>query len=167
MPFSGRHTYRATLNRTELSVIAGELATQLAADRAGDSLVGLTEQIINKVKQIGSERHLDLEYARAESGRFTDNTLRTVAFHGLQIALDLEGFRLYDILDNGAACPLATGSRGGLSHVRRWEDPNATIDSIATDLSRPPRQVQTALCEYNKYVKWFAGVDAVRRRALL
>jgi len=164
MPFSGRHTYRATLSRNELAIIAPEVARRIAAQTESRSLDTLTKQIITIIKEVGHEYQIDLESMRQAHGKVADNTQRCVAFHGLQVALDLEGFQITSISDSGNSCPLATGSRSGLTHVKRWRDPNATIEKLAAELGVPARHVQTALCEYNKYVKWFSGVDKIRPR---
>ena len=164
MPFSGRHTYRATLSRHELAIIGPEVATKIAALTEALSLDELTKQLINIIKETGHEHRIDLESMRREQGKNCDNTQRCVAFHALQVAFDLEGFDLISIADSGASCPLATGSRSGLTHVKRWQTPTATIERLARELGVPARLVQTALCEYNKYVKWFSGVDKIRPR---
>ena len=67
--------------------------------------------------------------------------------------------KLVELDDNGCDCPSATGSRAGLKHVLRWENNLAatTIKSLAEATGREPHEVQTSLCEYNKYVKWWNG----------
>ena len=80
------------------------------------------------------------------------------------IACDLFTLRLVELADDGADCPLATGSAAGIMHVRRSEDPAATIRSLAAATRRAPHEVQTSLCEYNKYVKWWNGAENYKPR---
>ena len=89
-------------------------------------------------------------------------TPRDLEFHSLQIACDLYSLSLLRI-KHVESCPLATGSRRGLAHVRRWEDPRATIESLANQLGRPAHTIQTSLCAYDKYIRWTNG-EAMRPR---
>ena len=71
---------------------------------------------------------------------------RNLEFHSLQIACDIYSLALLRV-KNASDCPLATGSRRGLAHVRRWEDKKATIKSLAESLGRPAHTIQTSPCE--------------------
>ena len=44
---------------------------------------------------------------------------RTVEFHSLQIAMDLMSYG-HVIVDDQGDCPLTTGSRRGMGHVKAW-----------------------------------------------
>ena len=78
----------------------------------------------------------------------------------MQIACDLFTLGIVKLADDGADCPLATGSSAGIKHVQRWEDPDATVKTLAEQTGRESHEVQTSLCEYNKYVKWWNGVES-------
>jgi len=164
MPFSGRHTDRATLSGNELAIIATDVAIRIAAQIESLSLDTWTKQINTISKEVGHQYQIVPESMRKEQRKASDNTHRRVAFHGLQVALDLEGVRIITISDSSNSCPLAMGLWSGVTHMKRWQDPNATIEELAKELGVPARHVQTALCEYNKYVKWFSGVDKIRPR---
>ena len=93
-----------------------------------------------------------------------DNTRRELDFHSVQIACDLFTLGVVKLADNGADCPLATGSEDGITHVRRWQDPRATVKSLSEQSGREPHEVQTSLCEYNKYTKWWNGAENPKPR---
>ena len=61
------------------------------------------------------------------------------------------------VVDDQSDCPLTTGSRRGMDHVKMWEDRGATATWLAVMLGRPAHSIQTSLCEYDKYVRWSSG----------
>ena len=67
--------------------------------------------------------------------------------------------------DDGRHCPLATGSRRGLCWVR-LSQPSATLDSLRRQLQREAHEVQTSLCEFDKYISWSLKLRPVRKRRL-
>ena len=93
------------------------------------------------------------------------NLQRRLEFHGLQIALDLLHLKVVQLQDP-SQCPLAKGSRAGLKWVRMHEDSTATIQSLSRATGRAGHEVQTTLCEYDKYVSWSKGLRPMRRRRL-
>ncbi len=152
MPFTGRKTYRAVLNRKELSIIYDTVAEDLASLDRCASLDNTSDKIVAAIREAG-EKHAE------ELSDTKHNTERKLDFHPMQIACDLFTLGLVKLDDNGCDCPSATGSRAGLKHVMRWENNLAatTIKSLAEATGREPHEVQTSLCEYNKYVKWWNG----------
>jgi hypothetical protein len=163
LPFSNRHTYHAVLNRDELSVIAITAAQRLASIDTVSTLKELVDQIIRTIQEVGGERAEELAALHPNKKR-TNNTQKALHFHSLQIALDLWGFGVIEVQDDARSCPLATGSKAGLEHVKRWEGRSETIVSLATRLDLPAPVIQTTLCEYDKFVRWYSGVDPVRMR---
>ena len=164
MPFTGRKTYRAVLNREELAIIAEDVVADLASVEDCESLPALCDLVRACIKR-ASEKHAGaLAAMRAREKKKRDNTERKSTFHAVQIACDLFTLGLAKLADDGADCPLATGSAAGIKHVRRWEDSGATVRSLAAATGRAPHEVQTSLCEYNKYVKWWSGADNYKPR---
>ena len=164
MPFTGRKTYRAVLNREELAIIGEDVVADLASLDVCDSLPAFCDHVDRSIKQ-ASEKHAEaLADMRVREEKQRDNTERKLSFHSVQIACDLFTLRLAKLADNGADCPLATGSSAGIKHVQRWEDPDATVKTLAEQTGREPHEVQTSLCEYNKYVKWWNGAESHKAR---
>ena len=166
LPFSNRHTYHAVLNRDELSVIAVPAAQRLASIDTVSTLKELVDQIIRTIQEVGGERAEELAALHPKKKR-TNNTQKAnqqYAENSLQIALDLWGFGVIEVQDGARSCPLGTGSKAGLEHVKRWEGHSETVVSLATRLDLPAPVIQTTLCEYDKFVRWYTGVDPVRMR---
>ena len=63
--------------------------------------------------------------------------------------MDLMSYGLV-VVDDQGDCPLTTGSRRGMGHVKMWEDGGAMVASLAVLLGRPPHTIQTLVCEYDK-----------------
>ena len=164
MPFTGRKTYRAVLNREELAIIGEDAVADLASLEVCDSLPALCDHVDRAIKQASEKHTVALADMRAREEKPQDNTERKLNFHTVQIACDLFALRLVKLADNGADCPLATGSSSGIKHVQRWEDPDATAKTLAERTGREPHEVQTSLCEYNKYVKWWNGAESHKPR---
>ena len=164
MPFSGRKTYRAVMNRHELAIIWSDVVSELACVRMCESLVDLRDFICASVARASETHASALSVMRVQRSQDQDNTARTPNFHAVQIACDLFVLGLIKLRDGGADCPLATGSTAGLRHVRRLEDSEATIKSLAQKTGRKAHEVQTSLCEYNKYVKWYNGAEEYKPR---
>ena len=143
MPFSGRKTYRAVVKKAVLAKITPRIAKRVAKRSKAKSLHTLQKRL--------------LRYFEEETGR-----PRKLEFHSLQIACDLYSLGLLRVKD-ASDCPLSTGSRRGLVHVRRWEDATASIKSLAANLGRPAHTIQTSLCEFDKYVRWSNGAPMRRR----
>ena len=141
MPFTGRKTYRAVVNKGKLSEMVPRIAKRLAKRSESKTLTRLHNRV--------------LRY-------FGDATGRRLEFHSLQIACDLYSLALVSVRD-ARDCPLSTGSKRGMRHVRLWEDSEATVASLAVRIGRPAHTIQTSLCEYDKYVRWYNG-EAIRRR---
>ena len=131
----------------------------IAACSAYESLSDLCDYIKQSVKHAASNHHDDLAMMRLRENRAKENTQRDLNFHSVQVACDLFTLGIVELTDGGAKCPLAIGSEGGIAHVKRWEDPRATLTSLSEQLRREPHEVQTSLCEYNRYVKWWNGVE--------
>ena len=91
---------------------------------------------------------------------------REPRFHAVQIACDLFTLGVVTLEDNGmSGCPLATGSMKGIFHVQNFEkDPDATVESLAVATGREPHEVQTSLCEFNKYVLQWNGAKNIKPR---
>ena len=155
MPFTGRKTYRAVLNREELAIIFEEVATDLASVETCASLQNLCDDLARSIKQASKKHAEALANMRVREAKKQDNTERKLNFHTVQIACDLFTLGHVKLDDNGADCPLAIGSHAGIMHVRRWEDAEATVQSLVGETGRLSHEVQTSLCEYNKYVKWW------------
>ena len=164
MPFSGRKTYRAVLNREELAIIWEEVVTDLASLETCASIQDLCDHLDNSIKQASKKHAEALADMRVQEEKKRDNTERKLNFHAVQIACDLFTLGLVKLADNGVSCPLATGSKAGITHVRRWENSEATVESLAEETGREPHEVQTSLCEYNKYVKWWNGQEEPKPR---
>ncbi len=148
-----RKTYRAVLSREELAIIGADVVADLASAADCESLPALCDRVGACFKR-ASEKHAGaLSAMRAREEKNGDNTKRKPNFHSVQIACDLFTLGLVKLADDGADCPLATGSSAGIKHVRRWEDPEASVRSLAAAM----HEVQTSLCEYNKYTKWWNG----------
>ena len=146
MPFTGRKTYRAVLSREVLASTVAASATRLAAalDEPQRDFFALRDTVLHALLLGSSSR-------------------RRPAFASLQIAFDLHSYgmaRVADVSD----CPLAVGSRRGLGHVRRWEDRRACVVSLAACMGREAPSAQTALCAYDKYVRWSARAAVGRLR---
>ena len=90
---------------------------------------------------------------------------RTVEFQSLQIPMDLMSYGLV-VVDDQGNCPLTTGSRRGMGHMKAWENDGASIASLAVLLGRPAHTIQTSLCEYDKYVRWSSGGKMRLRKPL-
>ena len=106
----------------------------------------------------------ELELMRTRKRKAQDNTRRKLRFHAVQIACDLFALGLVKLHDKGRVCPFCTGSRAGIERVRRWENPAATVQTLAVQTGRQAHEIQTSLCEYNKYVKWWNGQDEPKPR---
>ncbi len=157
MPFTGRDTYRPVLSKKELSIIYADVAEELASLDRCASLNDASDKIAAAIRAAGEKHAEELKDTK-------HNTERKLDFHPVQIACDLFTLGLLELDDNGCDCPSAKGSRAGLAHVRRWEDKQATIKSLAEKIGREPHEVQTSLCEYNKYVKWWNGAESYKPR---
>jgi len=143
MPFSGRKTYRAVVNKRRLAEMVPRVAKRLSKKSKSASLTRLRDRVMRY---------------------FSDETEgRRLEFHSLQIACDLYSLALVRVRD-ASDCPLSTGSKRGMRHVRRWEDAAATVASLAVRVGRPAHTIQTSLCEYDKYVRWWNGEPIRRRR---
>ena len=164
MPFTGRGTYRAVLSRGELSIIGKQVIEDIASLDLVESIAALCAHIKMSVKRAGDNRRTELAAMRQREGKEVDNTRRELDFHSVQIACDLFTLGVVKLADNGADCPLATGSEDGITHVQRWEDPRATVKSLSEQSGREPHEVQTSLCEYNKYTKWWNGAENPKPR---
>ena len=81
-------------------------------------------------------------------------------FCGMRIQLGLE------TLTDGKTAPLAKGSRAGLARVRKQFDESAPIGNLALAIGREEHEVQTSLCEYDKYCAWTLNERPIRRRRL-
>ena len=166
IPFTGRKTYRAVLNREELAIIFEEVAADLARLETCTSIKKLCEYFANSIQQASEMHAHTLAKMRAQENKPRDNTGRKLNFHSVQIACDLYTLGLVRLDDNGADCPLSTGSSAGIKHVRRWERKAATVQSLANETGRQPHEIQTSLCEYNKHVKWWNGQQEPKARYL-
>ena len=113
MPFTGRRTYRAVMNRRELAIIGAEAVTLLSATEVSESLVTLRDHVAACVHAAAAHHVTELADMRARTGKAADNTKKALEFHALQIACDLHSLKLVQLSDNGASCPLATGSASG------------------------------------------------------
>ena len=154
MPFSNRGTYRPVLSGRELALVATDVAKHIASTHAVSNLIALRDLIVDALVFSGKQH----------PGTTMDNTQRACWFHSLQLAFDLVAFKIIRLEDDGASCPLAIGSRAGLSHVRAFEDKTASLLTLASLNGRAPSIIQTALCEFDKYCRWYNGVDPVRLR---
>ena len=141
MPFSGRKTYRAVMRREVLANAVPKVAKRLFNKSRCKSLVRLHARLMRY---------------------FSPFSARRVEFHSLQIACDLHCLSLMDVKD-ASDCPLATGSRRGLKWVR-FQIPEASVASLAQRYGRPAHSIQTSLCEYDKYRRWTADPDTMRKR---
>ena len=83
------------------------------------------------------------------------NSHRKCSFHSVQLACDLFAMGIIDVKDP-SDCPLAKGSRAGLKHVVRFEG-KTTLKELAVQNKRQAHEIQTSLCEYDKYVRWSSG----------
>ena len=101
---------------------------------------------------------------RSREDKKKDNMQRELNFHSVQIDCDLFTLGVVKLVDNGTTCPLGIGSKAGITHVRRWENAEATVESLAKETGRQPHKVQTSLCECNKYVKWWNGQEEPKPR---
>ena len=81
-------------------------------------------------------------------------------FCGMRIQLGLV------TLTDGKTAPLAKGSRAGLARVRKQVDESAPIGNLALAIGREEHEVQTSLCEYDKYYAWTLNERPIRRRRL-
>ena len=94
---------------------------------------------------------------------FSDHQKRQVKFCSLQIACDLMSLGLVHVRDT-SDCPTTIGSDRGLKRVREY-DPQATVKSLAEQTGREAHEIQTSLCEYDKYCRWtLEGIPDVKRR---
>ena len=145
MLFTSRKTCRAVLGREELAIIADVSITDLASIEYADSHSTLCDHITSCIKRAGESHAIALTEARGEGKR--GNTERKLTFHAVQIACDLFTLGIVRLADNGADCPLGTGSAAGIKLVQRWEAEEATVKSLAEQTRREPREVQTSLCD--------------------
>ena len=141
MPFSGRKTYRAVMRKEVLANAVPKVAKRLWKKPRCKSLMHLHARIMRY---------------------FSPFSLRKLEFHSVQIACDLHCLSLMDVKD-ASDCPLATGSRRGLKWVRS-QIPGATVASLAKMFGRPAHSIQTSLCEYDKYRRWTAKPETMRKR---
>ena len=70
-------------------------------------------------------------------------------------------------LTDGKSSPLAKGSRAGLARVRKFFDQSACIGNLAISIGRQEHEVQTSLCEYDKYCAWTLNERPIRRRRIV
>ena len=131
IPFSNRYT--SVMSKAKVSEAVPRVAKLLTKRTHATSLSSLAFRI-NRYLKRGSR------------------TVRNREFHSLQIACDLHSMSLMTVKDT-TDCPLALGSRRGLRHVKRWEDASATIASLSRAIGRPTHSIQTALCNYDKFVR--------------
>ena len=141
MPFSGRHTYRAVVNKSVLAAGTLYVSHRLALRRSARTLQSLQERVNTTFKSFHK---------------------RNVRFHSLQIACDLMSLGLVRVEDM-SDCPLTVGSKRGLKWVRQY-DRSATVKSLAESTGREAHEIQTSLCEYDKYRRWTADPGSMRRR---
>ena len=145
MPFSSRKTYRSAMRKELLALALPFVAFKLAQRKESWSLYSLQQRIIRYFKQF---------------------QWRALHFHSLQIAMDL---MVYDVLPikNKDDCPVTIGSRRGLARVRKTEGKEKTLKRLAVETGREPHEVQTSLCEYDKYCRYHEeGIPAGKRRRL-
>ena len=50
-----------------------------------------------------------------------------------------------------------------MANLRR-EDMGATVRGLSAALGRPAHTIQTSLCEYDKYVRWYNNPGEMRLR---
>ena len=143
--FSGHKAYRAVVSKADLARVVQEISLKILKNRRSPSLPDLHKTVMGYFKDAGIPR--------------------AVEFHSLQIAMDLMSYGLVKVEDQGE-CPLTTGSRRGMGHVKAWEDKGATVKSLAVLLGRPAHSIQTSLCEYDKYVRWSSGGKMRLRKPL-
>ena len=152
------------LNRGELAILFGEVAASLAKLETCASIQELCGQFASSLKQASEKHTKALASMRVQEEKPRDNTERKLNFHAVQIACDLFTLGLVQLDDNGADCPLSTGSNSGMKLVRRWEDQEATVKSLAQKTGRQPHEIQTSLCEFSKYTRWFNFEQAPKAR---
>ena len=150
--------------RQILYPFAGTWIAELTELNTCESLEKLSALILSSIARSAKKHATDLANLRADKAKKVDDKVRQSNFHSVQIACDLYTLGLVKLDDNGADCPLAIGSSAGIKHVHRWEDKKATIKSLAEQTGREPHEVQTSLCEYNKYVKWWNGAEKYKPR---
>ena len=148
MRCTGRKTYRAVYSRQELAIMLDDVCLELASVDESASLHALAAKVRETFK-MAAEKHDELRMLKKQ------NTHRKCSFHSVQLACDLFAMGIIDVKDQ-SDCPLAKGSRAGLKHVRRREG-NTTLKELAVQNKRQAHEIQTSLCEYDKYVRWSGG----------
>ena len=162
--FSARRTYHAVLNKSEIKCLINSWADELQSVTTAPSIESLRDLIMQQVKNLGARHAEDIARAASAVGACASNTERNLKFHALQIACDLASLDYVAIGDGMTTCPTAVGSAEGLAHVRQFENSASTIESLSAQLGRSAVHIQTALCEFNKYCKWYCGAMMVRPR---
>ena len=76
MPFTGRKTYRAVLNREELAIIGEDVVAALASLEVCDSLPALCDHVDRAIKQASEKHTVALADMRAREEKPQDNTER-------------------------------------------------------------------------------------------
>jgi len=145
LQFSERKAYRAVVSKADLARVVPEIALKILKNRRSPSLPDLHKTVMGYFRDAGIPREAE--------------------FHSLQIAMDLMSYGLVKVEDQGD-CPLTTGSRRGMGHVKAWEDKGATVKSLAVLLGDPAHRIQTSMCEYDKYLRWSSGAKMRLRKPL-
>ena len=140
--------------------------TVLSKDNIAKALQDNVPQKIMNQHSFPSLQHLMHYISRQTNESVPQSLRRNLEFHSLQISFDLVALNLVHIDDGCTSCPVVggtKGSAGGLQHVRRMTgDKSIGLEDAARMAELTCIMTQTALCEYDKYIRWSCGLSPMR-----
>ncbi len=144
---SGFMTYDHVLSRSQVACV-------LRGGFAKDALA---------LPKLAALVHLRDKLSELTNSNLPKAERKCLPFHSLQVALDLVAWAGFAVWDDCQTCPTSTGSAEGLQQVRRLEgDLSLSLEQVAATAGICPVWCQTALCEYNKFLRCWAGAKPMR-----